>query len=241
MPPLKCYPIRLTKGNGAVELPGASEAGLVAEAEFCRADWVGKNKVERLAGSFRWLLWLVLVVLVLCALALGLSVLNNNFAFSRPSRISFVKSLDHAVAASRDWTLRQFSFGDSGELMTTDLGAEFASNLALLHMLVDTAAISGDARLQQLSSKIVAGYRQSDVGLMGKLIDPAMRGPPAEHRGTGGIPTLVSARLLPSGVSFVGERAGGHVHSRQVQDVRRHSSAVRARPSIENSTATRPN
>ena len=139
--------------------------------------------MERLAGLFRWLLWLLLVVLVLCALALGLSVLNNNFAFSRPSRISFVKSLDHAVTASTDWTLGQFSFGASGELMTTDLGAEFASNLALLHMLVDTAAISGDARLQQLSSKIVAGYRQTDVGLMGKLIDPAIAGPPLNTAG----------------------------------------------------------
>ncbi len=89
-----------------------------------------------------------------------------------------MKSLDHAVAASTDWTLGQFSFGASGELMTTDLGAEFASNLALVHMLVDTAAISGDARLQQLSSKIVAAYRRSDVGLMGKLIDPAIAGPP---------------------------------------------------------------
>ena len=82
------------------------------------------------------------------------------------------------MAASTDWTLGQFSFGASGELMTTDLRDEFASNLALLHMLVDTAAISGDARLQQLSSKIVAAYRRSDVGLMGKLIDPAIAGPP---------------------------------------------------------------
>jgi hypothetical protein len=49
---------------------------------------VGMNKVERLVGSFRWLLWLSLVVLALLALALGLSILNNNVAFSRLSRIS---------------------------------------------------------------------------------------------------------------------------------------------------------
>ena len=100
---------------------------------------VGMNKVERLVGSFRWLLWLPLAVLALLALALGLSVLNNNVAFSRLSRISFVNSLDHSVAASTGWTLAQFSYGASGELITTDLGAEFASNMALVHMLVDTA------------------------------------------------------------------------------------------------------
>jgi hypothetical protein len=139
---------------------------------------VGMNKVERLVGSFRWLLWLSLAVLALLALALGLSVLNNNVAFSRLSRISFVNSLDQSVAASADWTLRQFSFGASGELITTDLGAEFASNPALVHMLVDTAAISGDARLQHLTSKIVAAYSKSQVGLTGKMIDPAIAGPP---------------------------------------------------------------
>jgi hypothetical protein len=133
--------------------------------------------MKRLVGSFRWLLWLSLAVLALLALALGLSVLNNNFAFSRLSRISFVNSLDQSVAASTGWTLRQFSFGASGELITTDLGAEFASNPALVHMLVDTAAISGDARLQQLTSKIVAAYSKSQVGLTGKMIDPAIGGP----------------------------------------------------------------
>jgi hypothetical protein len=133
--------------------------------------------MKRLVGSLRWLLWLSLAVLALLALALGLAVLNSNVAFSRLSRISFVNSLDQSVAASTGWTLRQFSFGASGELITTDLGAEFASNPALVHMLVDTAAISGDARLQQLSSKIIAGYGQSHVGLMGKMIDPAIGGP----------------------------------------------------------------
>ena len=136
------------------------------------------NNVERLAGSFRWLLWLSLVVLALLSLVLGLSVLNNNVALSRPSRTGFVNSLDHSVAASTDWTLGQFSLGASGELITTDLGAEFASNPALVHMLVDTAAISGDARLRQLSSKIVAAYPQTDVGSMGKMMDPAIAGPP---------------------------------------------------------------
>jgi hypothetical protein len=134
--------------------------------------------MKRLVGWFRWLLWLSLAVLALLALALGLSVLNNNVAFSRLSPISFVNSLDQSVAASTGWTLRQFSFGASGELITTDLGAEFASNPALVHMLVDTAAISGDARLQQLTSKIVAAYSKSQVGLTGKMIDPAIGGPP---------------------------------------------------------------
>jgi hypothetical protein len=147
------------------------------------ADRVGTNKVERRVGSFRWLLWLSLAPLVLLALALGLAILNNNVAFSRLSRASFVNSLDHAVAASTDWTLRQFSFGASGELATSDLGAEFASNPALVHMLVDAAAISGDARLQQLSSKIVAVYGQGHPGLAGKMIDPAMTGPPLNAAG----------------------------------------------------------
>jgi hypothetical protein len=133
--------------------------------------------MKRLVGSLRWLLWLSLAVLALLALALGLAVLNSNVAFSRLSRISFVNSLDQSVAASTGWTLRQFSFGASGELITTDLGAEFASNPALVHMLVDTAAISGDARLQQLTSKIVAAYSKSQVGLTGKMIDPAIGGP----------------------------------------------------------------
>ena len=187
---------------------------------------VGMNKVERLVGSFRWLLWLSLAVLILLALALGLSVLNNNVAFSRLSRISFVNSLDQSVAASTGWTLRQFSFGASGELITTDLGAEFASNPALVHMLVDTAGISGDARLQQLSSTIVAIYDQGHVGLMGKLVDPAMAGPPLNTAELEEYQRWFLHALSPAAFLFVRRRTGGHVLSRQVQDVRRHPSIV---------------
>ena len=134
--------------------------------------------MERLVWAFRWLLWLSLVVLALLVLTLGLSVLNNNVAFCRLSRASFVSSLDHSVAASTGWTLGQFSFAPSGELMATDLGEEFVSNPALVHMLVDSAAISGVARLQQLSSEMVAAYGKNNVGLVGKMIDPAIGGLP---------------------------------------------------------------
>ncbi len=136
------------------------------------------NKMERLVGSFRWLLRLSLVVLALLALTIGLSVLNNNISLSQISRADFAKSLDRSLAASADWTNRQFSFSSSGEPMVTTLGAEFGSNPALVHMLVDTAAISGDPRLQELSSKFVAAYHQHPPALISKLVDPAIAGPP---------------------------------------------------------------
>jgi hypothetical protein len=127
-------------------------------------------------GLFRWLMRLSLAVVGLLALAAALAVFNNNVSFSKPSRATFVNGLDRSLSASTAWTIEQFSSNSSGELIGTDLGVEFVTNPSLLHMLVDSSAISGDPRLQNLTSKIVAVYRKDAPGLIAKLVDPDIPG-----------------------------------------------------------------
>jgi hypothetical protein len=135
------------------------------------------DKMEHRVGLLRWLLRLSLTVVGLIVVAAALAVLNNNASFSRPSRANFVNSLDRSLSASTGWIASQFSSNASGELIATDLGMEFVTNTALLHMLVDTSVISGDPRLQELTSKIVAIYRKGP-GLTAKLVDPSIAEPP---------------------------------------------------------------
>jgi hypothetical protein len=124
------------------------------------------------------LLCLLIAILLLAAVGFALPVLINNVSFPRLSRADFTIRLDRSLAASTDWAAKQFPSDGSGRLMVTDLGAEFASNPALVHMLVDISKISGDPRLQELSSKVVAEYRRIPVGLVGKMVDPAIAEPP---------------------------------------------------------------
>jgi hypothetical protein len=138
------------------------------------------DKMERRVGLLRWLMRLSLAAVGLVALALALAVLNNNVSFSRLSRADFVNSLDRSLSASTAWTINQFSPNAAGELIGTNLGVELATNPALLHMLVDSSAISGDPRLQELTSTIAAVYRKGPPGLMGKLVDPAIAEPPRD-------------------------------------------------------------
>ena len=86
---------------------------------------------------------LSLAVVGLLALAAGLAVLNNNVSLARRSRSDFDKSLDRSLAASAGWTTEQFSSNASGELVATDLGLEFVTNPALLHMFVDSCGDLG--------------------------------------------------------------------------------------------------
>ena len=134
--------------------------------------------MEHRVGLFRWPLRLSLVALALLVLGVALSVLNNNVSLSRLSRVDFLNGLDRSLAASTGWTIEQFSSTSSDEAIATDLGMEFVLNPPLLHMLVDTSAIAGDPRLQDLSSKIVAAYRKDPPGLIAKLVDPAIAGSP---------------------------------------------------------------
>ncbi len=142
------------------------------------ADWAWATRWNIGLGYFRWLLRLSLAVVGLIVVAVALAVLNNNVSFSRPSRANFVNSLDRSLSASTGWIAIQFSSNASGELIATDLGMEFVTNTALVHMLVDSSVISGDPRLQELTSKIVAAYRKGSPGLMAKLVDPAIAVPP---------------------------------------------------------------
>jgi hypothetical protein len=127
---------------------------------------------------FRWLIRLSLAIVGLLVLAAALAVFNNNVSLSGQSRVGFADTLDRSLAASAGWTVNQFHSNASGELLATDLGMEFANNPALLHMLVDTSAISGDPRLRDLTSKIVVASRKSRPSLIAKLVDPAIAGPP---------------------------------------------------------------
>ena len=112
---------------------------------------------------FRWLIRFSLAVVGLLVLAAALAVFNNNVSLSGRSRVDFADTLDRSLAASAGWTVNQFSSNASGKLLATDLGVEFANNPALLHMLVDTSAISGDPRLRDLTSKIVVASRKSSA------------------------------------------------------------------------------
>jgi hypothetical protein len=132
---------------------------------------------------FRWLMRLSLAVVGLLALAAAFVIFYNNISLSVLSRVEFAKSLDRSLAASAGWTANQFSSNASGELVGTDLGTEFVTNPALLHMLVDSSAISGDSRLQDLTAKIVAAYRKGPPSLIAKLVDPAIAGLPLNSAG----------------------------------------------------------
>jgi hypothetical protein len=124
------------------------------------------------------MLRLLLAIPVLAAVGFALAVLNNNVSSSRLSRADFTNSLDHSLAASTDWAANQFPFDGSGRQVVTKLGLAFGSNPALVHMLVDLSAMSGDPRLQEVSSKVVRQYRRISVGLVGKMVDPTIAGPP---------------------------------------------------------------
>jgi len=129
-------------------------------------------------GLQAWMLRLLLSIPVFAAVGFALAVLNNNVSFSRLSRADFTNSLDRSLAASTDWAANQFPSDGSRRLMVTDLGAALASNPALVHMLVDLAGISGDPRLQEISSKLVAEYRRTRMGVVGKMVDPTIAEPP---------------------------------------------------------------
>lgn len=132
----------------------------------------------RRIGLRAWVSRPLLAIPVVAAIGFALAVLNNNVSFSGLSRADFTNSLDRSLAASTDWTANQFPSDGSQRLMVTDSGAAFASNPALVHMLVDLSGISGDLRLQEISSKIVAVYRRTPVGLVGKMVDPTIAEPP---------------------------------------------------------------
>ena len=125
-----------------------------------------------------WMLRFLLAIPMFAAVGFALAVLNNNVSFSRLSRADFTTSLDRSLAASTDWAANQFSFDGAGRLTATDLGAIFANNPPLVHMLVDISGISGDSRLQEISSKLVAEYRRIPMGVVGKMVDPTIDEPP---------------------------------------------------------------
>jgi hypothetical protein len=112
----------------------------------------------------------------LLVLAIAVSVLNNNFSFSRLSRAEFTNRLDRAVTASTGWTMGQFLPGSSGRFFTTDDGIELVRNSALAHMLVDCATMSENSRLRQFATSY---WVNSDhPNLWAKLVDPTMTGFP---------------------------------------------------------------
>ena len=125
-----------------------------------------------------WLLGLLLAIPAFAAVGFALAVLNNNVSFSRLSRADFTTSLDRSLAASTDWAANQFPSDGTRRVMVTDLGRTYASNPALVHMLVDLSGISGDSRLREISSKLVAEYHKTRLGVVGKMVDPTFDEPP---------------------------------------------------------------
>src|SRR3984893_11025601 len=118
--------------------------------------------------------------LALLLLAIALSILNNNFSFSRLSRADFANRLDHSLVASTGWTTEQYFSASSGRISATDEGTEFVRNSALAHMLVDCAAMSDDPRLLQLVAKFWVG-RPDHAELWAKMVDPTIAASPLSN------------------------------------------------------------
>jgi hypothetical protein len=118
--------------------------------------------------------------LALLVLAIALSVLNNNFSFSRLSPADFANRLDHSLVASTGWTTEQYFFASSGGISVTDEGTEFLRNPALAHMLVDCAAMSDNPRLLQLVAKFWVD-RPDHAELWAKMVDPTIAASPLSN------------------------------------------------------------
>jgi hypothetical protein len=122
----------------------------------------------------RWLVVLVSLALLSAALA----ILNNNFSFRGPTREDFLRNLDQAIVDAKDWI---FAAGDQPlSLMTWD-AVETLRNAALVHMLVDSARLSGDQRLHKLTRTYFT--LNAYPNCFGRLVDPTtpfQRPPDAE-------------------------------------------------------------
>jgi hypothetical protein len=115
--------------------------------------------------------------LALLILAIALSVLNNNFSFSRLSRAGFANRLNHSLAASTSWTTDQYFSTTFGNMSATGEGIDLVHNSTLAYMLVDCAAMSDDPRLLQLIAKLRIN-RPDNPDLWARLVNPTITASP---------------------------------------------------------------
>jgi hypothetical protein len=96
-------------------------------------------------------------VLLLVAFGLLCAFANNNLAWWPTSRQTFLERLDRAAWLGRDW------------MLTSPEGG----NTALLYMIADMAALSGDQRLGHIIATFLADPRIPPDDVWRRVVDPA--------------------------------------------------------------------
>jgi hypothetical protein len=113
---------------------------------------------------------LFLGLLLMGILVAGLTFFNNNSSFRSISRAEFVKKLDNAITASRDWVVDE---GAGTGVFITERPEVLLGNAALMHMVADCARASGERRLQSLAALYFrANARPYSFG---RMVDPSCR------------------------------------------------------------------
>ena len=109
-------------------------------------------------------------LLVAGLITAGVTWTYNNSSIPPLSRAGFLRKLDEAEAASRDWVL---DVGEGRSVFSKAESKTLLQNAALLHMVADCARVSGDQRLQSLTQsyfRVVA-----TPYWFGRIVDPSCR------------------------------------------------------------------
>ncbi len=114
--------------------------------------------------------FLLLLLSAAVTVVAALTIFNNNLSLWPPSRSSFQKRLDASRAASRDWIL---DLAERPLLTPGDETAELLSNPALLHMIADSAGMSGDRRLGLVLPRYLSVA--TNAYWWARLVDPSLR------------------------------------------------------------------
>lgn len=110
------------------------------------------------------------LAIVLCSLGLVSTLLSNNVSFDPSSRAEFESRVDGAIARGTEWVVLQYH-ANGNEMVATSEGRLLLSNAATAHMMVDSAALSGDPRLGQVASAFREAWKENGSAL-GKVVDP---------------------------------------------------------------------
>jgi hypothetical protein len=111
----------------------------------------------------------LLVSLVAIAFA-GILLLNNNANIVRKSRSQFERELDRAITASTAWVI---AHGEGTAVPMTESPKALLENAALMHMVAESARMSGDGRLRSLAQRYFSANAKPYS--FGRMVDPNSR------------------------------------------------------------------
>src|SRR5262245_49062319 len=110
----------------------------------------------------------LLLCLSLVAIAIvGMLLINNNATTAGKSRSQFERELDRAIAASTDWVI---AHGEGTAVPITESPRVLLENSALMHMVADSARMSGDGRLRSLAARYFSANAKPYS--YGRMVDP---------------------------------------------------------------------